>query len=224
MGLEIERLISGVPKEELLQTGALLLNMQMAGMLIGGILWGILGDRRGRLSVLFGSIVLYSLANIANACVDSVDAYAVVRFVAGVGLAGELGAGITLVSEMMTRETAATAPPSSPPSASAAGSSRRWSATTSTGAPRTSSAASWARAAGPAHRRARIGDVRQVKARSVSRGTFFSCSPRARARRNTWRDRRRPADLVRRRHPGDVLAGVRRGDGHVAGAERRDAR
>ncbi|MBI3298147.1 MAG: MFS transporter [Elusimicrobia bacterium] len=94
----------GVPPEELLSTGVLLLNMQMGGMLVGGILWGVLGDKRGRLSVLFGSIMVYSLANIANAFVDSVPAYAVVRLIAGIGLAGELGAGITLVSELMSKE------------------------------------------------------------------------------------------------------------------------
>lgn len=82
---------------------ARLLDWQMAGMLTGGILWGILGDRRGRLSVLFGSIVMYSLANVANANVATIGQYALLRFVAGVGLAGELGAGITLVSEIMSR-------------------------------------------------------------------------------------------------------------------------
>jgi MFS transporter, putative metabolite:H+ symporter len=91
----------GVPDGELLGTGVFLLNMQMTGMLLGGVAWGILGDKRGRLSVLFGSIFLYSAANIANAFVDSVTAYAVLRFIAGIGLAGELGAGITLVSEIM---------------------------------------------------------------------------------------------------------------------------
>jgi MFS transporter, putative metabolite:H+ symporter len=104
--VRVKSLISiGVPKEELLQTGAVLLNMQMGGMLIGGLLWGILGDRRGRLSVLFGSIALYSTANIANAYVHSVEAYAVLRLIAGIGLAGELGAGITLVSEVMSKES-----------------------------------------------------------------------------------------------------------------------
>jgi MFS family permease len=78
--------------------------MQMTGMLLGGILWGVLGDKKGRLSVLFGSIALYSLANIANAYVSTVQAYAWWRLAAGVGLAGELGAGITLVSEMMPKE------------------------------------------------------------------------------------------------------------------------
>src|ERR1700733_6814225 len=84
--------------------GIYLFNMQMGGMLVGGILWGILGDKRGRLSVLFGSIALYSIANIANARVDTLDAYAVWRLIAGIGLAGELGAGVTLVSEVMGRE------------------------------------------------------------------------------------------------------------------------
>lgn len=91
-------------KGELRSVGLYLFNMQMIGMLLGGILWGVLGDKRGRLSVLYGSILLYSLANIANGFVHSVPAYAWLRFVAGVGLAGELGAGITLVSELMGRE------------------------------------------------------------------------------------------------------------------------
>jgi len=81
--------------------GVLLLNLQMIGMLVGGIVWGVLGDKRGRLSVLFGSIITYSIANILNGLVDSVYEYAIWRFVAGIGLAGELGAGITLVSELM---------------------------------------------------------------------------------------------------------------------------
>jgi putative MFS transporter len=85
-------------------TGKYLFNMQMIGMLLGGLLWGILGDKKGRLKVLFGSIVLYSLANLLNAFVTSVPAYAVIRVIAGIGLAGELGAGITLVSEMMSKE------------------------------------------------------------------------------------------------------------------------
>jgi MFS family permease len=84
--------------------GILLLNMQMAGMLLGGIFWGILGDKRGRLSVLFGSILIYSLANIANGFVTTLDQYALLRFVAGVGLAGELGAGITLVTEVLPKQ------------------------------------------------------------------------------------------------------------------------
>jgi MFS family permease len=72
--------------------------------MIGGILWGVLGDKKGRLSVLFGSILLYSLANIANGMVQTVNQYALLRFIAGVGLAGELGAGITLVSELLSKE------------------------------------------------------------------------------------------------------------------------
>ncbi|HRH67582.1 MAG TPA: MFS transporter [Bacteroidia bacterium] len=82
-----------------------LFNCQMIGMLTGGILWGILGDKKGRLKVLFGSILLYSVANIANAFVTDMASYATVRFIAGLGLAGELGAGITLVVETMSKET-----------------------------------------------------------------------------------------------------------------------
>lgn len=91
----------GLSQERVMEDGILLLNLQMAGMLIGGIVWGIMGDKRGRLSVLFGSILIYSLANIGNGFVSSVGAYAVLRFIAGFGLAGELGAGITLVSEIL---------------------------------------------------------------------------------------------------------------------------
>jgi putative MFS transporter len=93
----------GVPAEKVLETGVWLFNWQMWGMLVGGIFWGVLADKRGRLSVLFGSIILYSAANIANGLVHSVGIYALVRFLAGVGLAGELGAGITLVSEVMSK-------------------------------------------------------------------------------------------------------------------------
>lgn len=95
----------GVPADQLLEKGVLLINTQMAGLLIGGVLWGILGDKRGRLSVLFGSILLYSAANLCNAFVDTIEAYAVLRFIAGLGLAGELGAGITLVSELMPKHS-----------------------------------------------------------------------------------------------------------------------
>ncbi len=91
----------GLQGDALTEQGALLLNAQMFGMLLGGILWGVLGDHRGRLQVLFASILLYSIANAANGAVDTIWAYAVWRFVAGVGLAGELGAGITLVSESL---------------------------------------------------------------------------------------------------------------------------
>jgi len=80
-----------------------LLDIQMIGMLIGGIAWGIIGDKKGRLAVLFGSIILYSLANLANAFVTDMTTYAVLRFVAGFGLAGELGAGVCLVAEMMDK-------------------------------------------------------------------------------------------------------------------------
>jgi len=85
-------------------TGENILIWQMAGLLIGGIIWGVMGDKKGRLSVLFGSIILYSLANIANGFVQTEMQYSIVRFIAGIGLAGELGAGITLVSELTPKE------------------------------------------------------------------------------------------------------------------------
>jgi len=85
--------------------GKFLFNVQMFGMLLGGLLWGILGDKKGRLKVLFGSILLYSIANIANAFVTDIPSYVVIRLLAGIGLAGELGAGITLISELMPKET-----------------------------------------------------------------------------------------------------------------------
>ncbi|CAG4990710.1 Putative niacin/nicotinamide transporter NaiP [Dyadobacter sp. CECT 9275] len=94
----------GVTQDQLLTEGITLLNSQMAGMLIGGVLWGIIADKKGRLSVLFGSIIMYSLANIGNGFVTTLDQYAILRFVAGVGLAGELGAGITLVTEVLPKE------------------------------------------------------------------------------------------------------------------------
>lgn len=81
-----------------------LFNVQMIGMLFGGILWGILGDLKGRKSILFGSILLYSIANILNGFVDNTTQYQIVRFFAGLGLAGELGAAITLVAEIMSKE------------------------------------------------------------------------------------------------------------------------
>lgn len=93
-----------VPDADMLRVGASIINSQMFGMLLGGILWGILGDKKGRLSVLFGSIITYSLANIANGFVTDVNSYIIVRFIAGVGLAGELGAGITLVTETMSKK------------------------------------------------------------------------------------------------------------------------
>lgn len=91
----------GVSEAQMLTEGEFLIRVQMAGLLVGGLLWGIMGDKRGRLSVLFGSILIYSLANIANGFATSVNQYALLRFVAGIGLAGELGAGITLVSESL---------------------------------------------------------------------------------------------------------------------------
>jgi MFS family permease len=94
----------GFSGEQLLNDGIFLLNVQMVGMLLGGIAFGILGDRLGRVVLVFGSILLYSVANIANGFVHSVEAYAVWRFIAGFGLAGELGGGITLVSEVLSKE------------------------------------------------------------------------------------------------------------------------
>lgn len=91
----------GLQGQELIDQGVFLLNMQMIGMLVGGILWGVLGDRKGRLKIMFASIFLYSLANLLNGLVTTLPAYALLRFIAGVGLAGELGAGITLVSEVL---------------------------------------------------------------------------------------------------------------------------
>ncbi len=106
----------GLTLEEATGTGVWLLNLQLIGMMVGGLLWGVLGDYRGRLSVLFGSIILYSVANILNAGVgvasgplsfmgglDPIPTYGVLRFAAGVGLAGELGAGVTLVAEIASR-------------------------------------------------------------------------------------------------------------------------
>ena len=89
--------------DKILENGIMLLNLQMAGLLIGGIVWGIIGDKKGRLSVLFGSILIYSLANIANGFVTNINQYALLRFIAGFGLAGELGAGITLVTEILPK-------------------------------------------------------------------------------------------------------------------------
>lgn len=91
----------GATTETMLADSTKVINWQMLGLLIGGILWGILGDKKGRLSVLFGSIILYSVANFITGFVTSVNEYAACRFVAGLGLAGELGAGITLVSELL---------------------------------------------------------------------------------------------------------------------------
>ncbi len=93
----------GATAETIIVDSAHIINWQMAGLLIGGILWGVLGDKKGRLKVLFGSIVLYSIANFLTSFVQTVDQYAYCRFLGGIGLAGELGAGITLVSEMLPK-------------------------------------------------------------------------------------------------------------------------
>lgn len=94
----------GLSPEMVKKEGEFIISIQMLGLMLGGIIWGIMGDRKGRLSVLFGSIILYSVANIINGFVQTPGQYALVRFVAGVGLAGELGAGITLVSEISSKE------------------------------------------------------------------------------------------------------------------------
>lgn len=91
----------GLSPEAILTKGELTLSIQLLGMVIGGVIWGIIGDKFGRLKVLFGSILLYSLANIANGFVNDINSYIMIRFIAGIGLAGELGAGITLTSEIL---------------------------------------------------------------------------------------------------------------------------
>lgn len=93
----------GATDTSLLIDSSKIINWQMSGLLLGGIIWGILGDKKGRLSVLFGSIILYSVANFITGYIQTVDQYAWCRFVAGLGLAGELGAGITLVSELLPK-------------------------------------------------------------------------------------------------------------------------
>lgn len=94
----------GLTGDEAVKIGLDIMSVQMYGLLLGGIFWGILGDKKGRLSVLFGSILLYSVANIVNGFVHTVTQYELCRFIAGIGLAGELGAGITLVSELISKE------------------------------------------------------------------------------------------------------------------------
>ncbi len=89
---------------KVLSASGKIINLQMIGLLIGGIIWGMLGDKKGRLSVLFGSIILYSVANIVTGFAHTIDQYAWARFAAGLGLAGELGAGITLVTELLPKE------------------------------------------------------------------------------------------------------------------------
>lgn len=94
----------GLSADQAKITGENIIMWQMGGLLIGGIIWGVMGDKKGRLSVLFGSIILYSIANIVNGFVQTPGQYGIIRFVAGIGLAGELGAGITLVSELTPKE------------------------------------------------------------------------------------------------------------------------
>ena len=94
----------GLNDDQIAKDGLFIINIQMLGLLIGGIIWGVLGDKKGRLKVLFASIILYSLGNIANGFVQNVNQYALVRFISGIGLAGELGAGITLVTELLPKE------------------------------------------------------------------------------------------------------------------------
>ncbi|MEP6681791.1 MAG: MFS transporter [Parafilimonas sp.] len=94
----------GLNDDQISKDGLFIINIQMLGLLIGGILWGVLGDKKGRLKVLFASIIIYSLGNIANGFVQNVNQYALVRFITGLGLAGELGAGVTLVTELLPKE------------------------------------------------------------------------------------------------------------------------
>jgi putative MFS transporter len=91
-------------KSAVISASTKIINWQMVGLLIGGVVWGVMGDKKGRLSVLFGSILLYSVANFITGFIQEVDHYAYARFVAGIGLAGELGAGITLVSELLPKK------------------------------------------------------------------------------------------------------------------------
>lgn len=94
----------GLSDAEILDKGLQILNLQLLGLILGGVAWGVIGDKLGRVSVLFGSILIYSVANIACAYVESIEVYSYLRLVAGFGLAGELGAGITLVSELLPKE------------------------------------------------------------------------------------------------------------------------
>ena len=94
----------GIPKNQQKEIFENMVSWQMFGLVIGGILWGMLGDKKGRKSVLFGSILIYSLATIANSFVTNVSTYTLLRFIAGLGLAGELGASITLTSEILPKE------------------------------------------------------------------------------------------------------------------------
>ncbi len=94
----------GLTPAQVKSEGEFIISIQMIGLLVGGVIWGVMGDKKGRLSVLFGSIILYSIANIVNGFVQTPNQYALTRFFAGIGLAGELGAGITLVSELVSKE------------------------------------------------------------------------------------------------------------------------
>ena len=94
----------GVADTDIRSNGVYVMNMQMGGLILGGVLWGVLGDKLGRLKVLFGSIIVYSLANFVNGFVHDINSYAVIRCTAGIGLSGELGAGITIVSETLSKE------------------------------------------------------------------------------------------------------------------------
>ncbi len=94
----------GVHEEQIHSIGAQLLNFQMAGLIVGGFIWGLWGDKAGRLKTLFASIFIYSLANILNAFVTNVEIYAVLRFIAGFGLAGELGVAVTLLTEILPQK------------------------------------------------------------------------------------------------------------------------
>src|SRR6476659_8018363 len=94
----------GLNDDQIATDGLFIINIQMLGLLVGGILWGVLGDKKGRLKVLYASIILYSLGNIANGFIQNVNQYALIRFITGIGLAGELGAGITLVTELLPKE------------------------------------------------------------------------------------------------------------------------
>ena len=100
----LKAILPNASPEQILSTSVFLINMLAVGMLLGGLLWGVLGDKKGRLSVLFGSIILYSVANLLNAFATNIPTYALLRFLAGVGLAGELGAAVTLVSESLAPE------------------------------------------------------------------------------------------------------------------------
>jgi putative MFS transporter len=94
----------GVPADKILDTGVYLLNMQMGGLFLGGLLFGVLGDKFGRTKIMFASILTYSLATLANAFVQDIHTYAALRFISGIGLAGELGLAITLISEILPKE------------------------------------------------------------------------------------------------------------------------